>query len=105
MERMLAMSKNDNRLGPFPANINKVNPNPGPDALSITGLIKQSGKISGYQLSNGQRVSRDEGVRMAKDNKIKGVGVANKKETEYLRGLPDGNEANNLSNLPTVGIE
>lgn len=98
-------SHDDGRIGAFPANINKVNPTPDPDALAITGLIKQSGKISGYQLSDGQKVSREQGVQMAKNNKIRGVGVANKKETEYLRSLPDGNEANNLSNLPTVGIE
>lgn len=97
--------RSDGRIGAFPANINKYNPTPNPDALSVTGLLKQSGKISGYQLSNGQKVTRDEGVRMAKENKIKGVGVASKKETEYLRSLPDGEEANNLSNLPTVGIE
>lgn len=97
--------RTDGRIGAFPANINKYNPVPNADALAITGLIKQSGKISGYQLSNGQKISRDEGVQMAKENKIRGVGVASKKETEYLRSLPDGEEANNLSNLPTVGIE
>lgn len=97
--------RTDGRIGAFPSNINKYNPSPNPDALSITGLLKQSGKISGYQLSNGQKVTRDQGVQMAKENKIKGVGVASKKETEYLRSLPDGEEANNLSNLPTVGIE
>lgn len=97
--------RNDGRVGAFPANINKYNPTPDADALSITGLIKQSGKISGYQLSDGQKVTRDEGVRMAKNNKIKGVGVASKNETEYLRSLPDGKEANNLGNLPTVGLE
>lgn len=97
--------RNDGRLGAFSSNINKYNPTPDADALSITGLVKQSGKISGYQLSNGQKVTRDEGVRMAKDNKIRGVGVASKNATEYLRSLPDGKEANNLGNLPTVGIE
>lgn len=97
--------RDDGRLGAFPANINKYNPTPDADALSITGLVKKSGKISGYQLSNGQKVTRDEGVRMAKDNKIRGVGVASKNETEYLRSLPDGEESNNLGNLPTVGLE
>jgi hypothetical protein len=39
---------------------------------------------------------------MAKENKIKGVAVAEKKGTEYLRSLPDDNENNNLGNLPSV---
>ena len=99
------MSENDGRVGAFPANINKYTPRPEPDAVSITGLYKQSGKISGYQLSNGRRVGRDEGVRLAKQNKIKGVAVAENQGVEYLRALPDGQENNNLSNLPTVGIE
>ena len=77
-------------------------PTPAADALSITGLVKEKGKVSGYQLSNNQIVSRDEGVSLAKAGKIKGVGVAHKKDTEYLKALPDDNETNNLSSLPTV---
>lgn len=99
------MDRNEDGMVSLPMMANKVNPTPEPDALSITGLIKQSGKVSGYQLSDGQKVDRKTGVEMAKNNKIKGVGVAVKKETEYLRALPDGDESNNLGNLPTVGIE
>lgn len=77
-------------------------PTPAADALSITGLVKEKGKVSGYQLSNNQIVSRDEGVSLAKAGKIKGVGVAHKKDTEYLKSIPDGSENNNLSSLPTV---
>lgn len=85
-----------------PKSINEVTPTPGADALSITGLIKSSGKISGYQLSDGENVSKEQGVRMAKENKIKGVAVAVKNGTEYLRSLPDDSENNNLGNLPSV---
>lgn len=99
------MNHNNGRFGTFGSKINKVTPEPEYNALSITGLIKQGGKISGYQLSNGQKISREEGVTMAKHNKIKGVGVAVNQGTEYLRALPDSEEGNNLSNLPTVGIE
>lgn len=88
--------------GPFPASINAFTPQPETNALSITGLIKSSGKIAGYQLSDGRKITREEGVRMARENKIRGVAVAVKKGTEYLRTLPDGSEDNNLGSLPTV---
>ncbi len=72
------------------------------DAVSITGLVKSSGRISGYQLSDERIVSREEGVSLAKSGKIKGVGVAHNKDTEYLKSIPDDSENNNLSSLPTV---
>lgn len=77
-------------------------PNPKSDAKEIVGLVKSSGKISGYQLSDGSTVSKEEGVSMAKAGEIKGVGVAHRKDSEYLKSLPDGTEGNNLSNLPSV---
>lgn len=77
-------------------------PQPRPDAKNIVGLVKHSGRISGYQLSDGSIVSRDEGVQMAKAGLINGVGVAHRKDTEYLKSIPDGTESNNLSSLPTV---
>jgi len=96
------MNQNEEKSAAFPASINKVNPVPDADALSITGLIKHSGKIAGYQLSDGEKVSKQQGVQMAKDNHIRGVGVAVNQGTEYLRTLPDGNEDNNLANLPSI---
>lgn len=72
------------------------------DAKEIVGLVKSSGKISGYQLSDGSTVSKEEGVSMAKAGDIKGVGVAHRKDSEYLKSLPDGTEGNNLSNLPSI---
>lgn len=77
-------------------------PTPAPDAVSITGLVKHRGRIEGYQLSDERIVSRDEGVAMAKAGEIRGVGIAHRKETEYLKSLPDDSETNNLSSLPTV---
>lgn len=77
-------------------------PTPGADAVSITGLVKKSGRISGYQLSDDRIVSREEGVSLAKNGKIKGVGIAHNKDTEYLKSIPDDTEDNNLSSLPTV---
>lgn len=79
-------------------------PNPKSDAKEIVGLVKSSGKISGYQLSDGTTISKEEGVSMAKSGDIKGVGVAHRKDSEYLKSLPDGTESNNLSNLPSISI-
>lgn len=77
-------------------------PTPKSDAKDIVGLVKSSGKITGYQLSDGNIVSKEEGVSLAKAGEIKGVGVAHRGETEYLKAIPDGSENNNLSNLPSV---
>ncbi|MBR2045561.1 MAG: DUF3892 domain-containing protein [Agathobacter sp.] len=77
-------------------------PNPKSDAKEIVGLVKSSGKISGYQLSDGSIVSKEDGVSMAKAGDIKGVGIAHRKDSEYLKSLPDGTEGNNLSNLPSI---
>lgn len=77
-------------------------PTPKADAKEIVGLVKSGGRITGYQLSNGTTVSREEGVAMAKAGEIQGVGVSHRKDTEYLKSLPDGTEDNNLSNLPSV---
>lgn len=77
-------------------------PQPKSDAKTITALVKSGGSVTGYQLSDGRIVSREEGVALAKDGEIRGVGVAHKKDTEYLKSLPDGTDDNNLSHLPAV---
>lgn len=77
-------------------------PTPKANAKEIVGLVKSGGKITGYQLSDGQMVSKQEGVDMAKNCEIQGVGVAHRKDSEYLKALPDGKEDNNLGNLPSV---
>jgi hypothetical protein len=96
------MDENNQKSRAFPESINEVTPTPDKDALSITGLIKADGKISGYQLSDGENVSKEQGVQMTKENRIKGVAVAVKNGTEYLRTLPDNTENNNLGNLPSI---
>lgn len=72
------------------------------DAKAIVGLVKSGGRITGYQLSDGSTVSKEEGVSMAKAGDIQGVGIAHRKDSEYLKSLPDGTEDNNLGNLPSV---
>lgn len=77
-------------------------PTPKSDAKEIVGLIKSSGRVTGYQLSDDSTVSKQEGVDLAKEGEIKGVGIAHRKDTEYLKSLPDGTENNNLNNLPSI---
>lgn len=97
------MSQEHNgRIGNLPANINIMNPVPNKDAKSITGLIRKNGKISGYELSDGRVLSKHEGVTLAKQGGIRGVAIASRNGSEYLRSLPDGNESNNLGDLPSM---
>lgn len=96
-------NKNDTQLAAALAkNTLDEIPKPKSDAKEIVGLIRHSGKIDGYQLSDSSIVSKEEGVRMAKNGEIKGVGVAHRGETQYLKSIPDGSENNNLGSLPTV---
>ena len=77
-------------------------PTPNANAKDIVALVKHSGKIAGYQLSDGSTVSKEEGVALAKQGGINGVGIAHRRDTEYLKAIPDGSDKNNLSDLPTV---
>ena len=77
-------------------------PTPKSDAKEIIGLVKSGGRVTGYQLSDGATVSKQEGVDLAKEGGIKGGGIAHRKDTEYLKSLPDGTENNNLNNLPSI---
>ena len=77
-------------------------PTPKADANSIVALVKESGKVTGYQLSNGSIVSKEQGVELAKAGEIDGVGIAHRNGKEYLKSIPDGTENNNLSQLPSV---
>jgi len=80
-------------------------PTPQSGARHITGLVKESGKITGYQLSDGQVITKEEGVELARQGSIAGVGIATNHGTEYLKSLPDQTEANNLDNLPSITQE
>lgn len=73
-----------------------------PSAKHIVALVKKSGRITGYKLSDGSLVTKDEGVALAKHGDIAGVGIAHRRDTEYLKSIPDGTDDNNLGNLPTV---
>jgi len=77
-------------------------PTPRADACRITGLSKQSGRVTGYQLSDGRMMGKGDAVALARQGGIAGVGIATRKGNEYLKSLPDGKQGNNLNSLPTV---
>ena len=80
-------------------------PTPTANAQTITALVKDSGQVVGYQLSNGQTVTKEEGVTLARQGGITGVGISERNGTEYLKSIPDGTESNNLDSLPSVTMQ
>ncbi len=71
------------------------------DAKRIVGLVKESGRVTGYKLSDESFADKNQAVQMAKQGQIAGVGVAHRKYSEYLKAIPNGNENDNLGNLPS----
>ena len=97
------MDKNhDGMIGGLPVNNNKEIPTANSDAKSITALIKHSGDVVGYQLSDGAKVTKEEAINIAKAGGISGVAISTRNGEEYLRSLPDQSEGNNLSSLPSI---
>ncbi|MCL2109019.1 MAG: DUF3892 domain-containing protein [Oscillospiraceae bacterium] len=75
------------------------------DAAKITALVKERGRVSGYQLSNGKILDKQSAINLARDGGIQGVGISSRKGAEYLKSLPDDSGMNNLNALPTVSAE
>ena len=73
-----------------------------PDAKRIVGLVREGGRITGYQLSDNSIVEKQQAVDMAKHGQIAHIGIAHRGNTEYLKSIPDGSENNNLGSLPSV---
>ena len=80
-------------------------PRANPGAKRIIGLVKNSGRVTGYMLSDERFVSKEDAVSMAKQGQIAGVGIAHRGDTEYLKSIPNGSENDNLGNLPSVSPE
>jgi hypothetical protein len=80
-------------------------PTPNSDAQHITALVKNGGRVAGYQLSDGSILDKPNAVALAKQGGIAGVGISSRNGNEYLKSLPDDTENNNLSNLPSVTLE
>lgn len=77
-------------------------PDPKPNAPKIVGLVKDGNSVTGYKLSDGQILDKQQCVDLAKNGGVADVAVASRDGTEYLKSIPDGTENNNLSHLPTV---
>lgn len=59
------------------------------------------GDITDVMLANGNVYSINEAITMTKDGLIEGVNVGKAKNgREYLRGNPNGEEGDNLDNMP-----
>ena len=83
--------------------VNKIVSEGGADAQQITKLIKSGGEVVGYELESGMHISVQQAIDMAKHNQLKHVGVSTSKDgSEYIRSLADGDESNNLGNLPSI---
>ena len=78
------------------------NPQTNSNAKRLVGLVKEGGRITGYQFSDNSIVEKQQAVDVAKQGHIAGVGIAHRGDTEYLKSIPDGSENNNLGNLPSV---
>ena len=91
-----------NNTSSLPMRAMKDIPQPKTDAKQIVALVKSGGRISGYKLSDGQIVDKQQGVELARQGDIKGVGISSRNGNEYLKSLPDQTEGNNLGNLPSV---
>lgn len=95
------MSEKNADLSRLPMLAMEFVPEPNENAKEIVSLVKDQGKITGYELEDGQMLDKAEAVELAKQGGIRGVGVASNKGNEYLKSLPDEKDGNNLGNLPS----
>ncbi len=72
------------------------------DAKKITALVRKQGRVVGYQLSDGTILNKDQAVKECKAGNILGVGISERNGNEYLKSIPDGQESNNLTDLPSI---
>lgn len=69
--------------------------------MKIVAVKKDKDDICSVKLDDGSVYELNQAINMAKDGKIEGVNVGKDKlGRETLRSNPDGDESNNLSNLP-----
>lgn len=100
------LEQNNSHIPYLPKNINQVVSEGGPQAKEIVKFIKQDNEVVGYVLSSGEKVSVKEAIKLAKEGMLEHVGVSvSRGGNEYIRSLPDDDESNNLSNLPSITAE
>ncbi|MFT5872392.1 MAG: hypothetical protein ACI8WT_001323 [Clostridium sp.] len=73
-------------------------------AHMISRVVKDNqGEITAYEFENGEIVSKEQGVLLAKQGNVSGVSVStSKRGEEFLKSLPDGDKTNNLDSLPII---
>ena len=96
------MRMNQETVSKLPLMAMREVPEPRADAERVVALVRTGGRVTGYKLSGGRTVGKEEGVALARASGIRGVGIALRSGSEYLKSIPDGDEGNNLSNLPSV---
>jgi len=96
------MQNNNNISSALPLMAMKEIPEANNNAAEISALVKDEGRVVGYQLSTGETLNKEDAITRAKQGGITGVGIAERDGSEYLKSIPDGTESNNLSNLPSI---
>lgn len=86
----------DGSIGPSPSNTDMQRPSTPPGSYAISRLIKADGRLVGYELSNGQKVSCEQCVEMAKNGQIDGVAADRSQSSEYKHALSDNQGYNNF---------
>lgn len=54
-----------------------------------------------FKLDNGEILDVEQAYSYAQEGKLEGVVAAEREGTKYIRGVNDGDDNNNLDNLPT----
>lgn len=54
-----------------------------------------------FKLDNGEILDVEKAYSYAKDGKLDGVAGVEREGSKYVRGVNDGDDSNNLDNLPT----
>ncbi len=98
------MSKHENDSSILPKMAMKEIPYAKQDAQNIVALVKDKGQITGYKLSDGKIVNKEEAIELARQGGILNVGISERKGNEYLKSIPDDLESNNLNSLPSIDI-
>jgi hypothetical protein len=93
---------NNENLANLPMRAMREIPEAKAGAQRITGLVKERGRVSGYQLSGGNILDKQAAIDLARSGGIAGVGISSRKGAEYLKSIPDDSGTNNLNALPTV---
>ncbi|ASW43577.1 hypothetical protein BEN51_08800 [Clostridium isatidis] len=71
--------------------------------MKITAVKKDSnGTITEYKLDNGTVINQEQAIQMAENHQLEGCNVGTARNgKKYIRSNADGDESNNLDQLPT----